>query len=72
MEAAVPELTTTVLTKTLTSLASDTRSDGGTTARRVIAVGAMLLGAIVGRVMFPVYSLLQHDLVVANRFKLLP
>jgi uncharacterized membrane protein YoaK (UPF0700 family) len=48
---AVTDLTTTVLTLTLTGIAADSWLGGGTgarTARRVIAVGAMLLGAFVG------------------------
>ncbi len=48
---AVPELTTTVLTLTLTGIAADSWLGGGTgarTARRVLAVAAMLLGAVVG------------------------
>ena len=48
---AVADLTTTVLTLTLTGIAADSWLGGATgarTARRVIAVGAMLLGALVG------------------------
>ena len=48
---AVADLTTTVLTLTLTGIASDSRLGGGSgtqTARRVLAVAAMLLGAFVG------------------------
>jgi uncharacterized membrane protein YoaK (UPF0700 family) len=51
---AVPELTTTVLTRTLTGIASDAgpalRTSAGRTtfARRVLAVAAMLLGALTG------------------------
>jgi uncharacterized membrane protein YoaK (UPF0700 family) len=48
---AVPELTTTVLTRTLTGLASESGLAGGTgsqVARRTIAVTAMLLGALTG------------------------
>jgi len=48
---AVPELTTTVLTLTLTGIAADSWLGGGTgarTTRRVLAVAAMLLGAFVG------------------------
>ncbi len=47
----VPELTTTVLTKTLTSIASEVRILGGAGSqipRRGLAVGAMLLGALCG------------------------
>jgi uncharacterized membrane protein YoaK (UPF0700 family) len=50
----VPDLTTTVLTMTLTGLAADSRLAGGTgagTVRRVSAVAAMLVGAIVGALM---------------------
>jgi uncharacterized membrane protein YoaK (UPF0700 family) len=45
---AVPELTTTVLTKTLTGLASDADQGSGLRVRRLIAVAAMLVGAIAG------------------------
>jgi uncharacterized membrane protein YoaK (UPF0700 family) len=48
---AVPDLTTTVLTMTLTGLASDSRlfgGDGRGSARRVSAVATMLVGALVG------------------------
>jgi uncharacterized membrane protein YoaK (UPF0700 family) len=47
----VPDLTTTVLTMTLTALASESRPAGGTGAgstRRLAAVFAMLLGALAG------------------------
>jgi uncharacterized membrane protein YoaK (UPF0700 family) len=48
---AVPDLTTTVLTLTLTGLAADSPLAGGTgkgSARRVAAAAAMLLGALAG------------------------
>jgi uncharacterized membrane protein YoaK (UPF0700 family) len=48
---AVPDLTTTVLTLTLTGLAADSRLAGGSgkgTTRRVSALAAMLAGAIAG------------------------
>ena len=48
---AVPELTTTVLTRTLTGIAADSSLAGGAGAhvgRRILAVVAMLLGALVG------------------------
>lgn len=48
---AVPDLTTTVLTLTLTGLATESRAAGGTgvgTTRRISAVTAMLTGAIAG------------------------
>jgi uncharacterized membrane protein YoaK (UPF0700 family) len=48
---AVPELTTTVLTRTLTGLASEAGFIGGPGSkfgRRAVAVAAMLLGAVAG------------------------
>jgi uncharacterized membrane protein YoaK (UPF0700 family) len=48
---AVADLTTTVLTLTLTGIASDSRLAGGEGARigrRGLAVAAMLLGALIG------------------------
>jgi len=48
---AIPELTTTVLTRTLTGLASEARLVGGPGSqlgRRAVAVAAMLLGAFTG------------------------
>ena len=48
---AVPDLTTTVLTMTLTGLAADSPAAGGTGAgstRRIVAVLAMLAGAFAG------------------------
>ncbi len=48
---AVADLTTTVLTLTLTGIAADSWLGGGSgarTARRVLAVAAMLLGAVLG------------------------
>jgi uncharacterized membrane protein YoaK (UPF0700 family) len=47
---AVPDLTTTVLTMTLTGIAADLRSGKGGAAlgRRLVAVGAMLVGAVGG------------------------
>ncbi|MDF3297302.1 YoaK family protein [Streptomyces tropicalis] len=47
----VPDLTTTVLTMTLTGLASDSRAGGGTghrSPRRTAAVAAMAAGALLG------------------------
>src|SRR3954468_14733995 len=51
---AVPDLTTTVLTMTLTGLAADTTVNGhrsGTLLRRLLAVAAMLAGAVAGAVL---------------------
>jgi uncharacterized membrane protein YoaK (UPF0700 family) len=48
---AVPDLTTTVLTLTLTGVAADSRAAGGAGARlgrRLLAVTAMFVGALVG------------------------
>jgi uncharacterized membrane protein YoaK (UPF0700 family) len=48
---AVPDLTTTVLTLTLTGIGADSRAGGGKggrPARRLIAVGAMFTGALIG------------------------
>ncbi len=48
---AVPDMTTTVLTRTLAALAADSRLAGGTddrSVRRVIAVVAMVAGAVPG------------------------
>jgi uncharacterized membrane protein YoaK (UPF0700 family) len=48
---AVPDLTTTVLTLTLTGIASDSRLAGGEGSRigrRLLSVLAMLIGALVG------------------------
>lgn len=47
---AVPDLTTTVLTMTLTGIAADPHGPAGSpaVARRLLAVAAMLIGAIVG------------------------
>jgi|tagenome__1003787_1003787.scaffolds.fasta_scaffold20668265_2 uncharacterized membrane protein YoaK (UPF0700 family) len=48
-ELAVPDATTTVLTMTLTGVAADLRQrNGQVLLRRLLAVGAMLLGAFAG------------------------
>jgi uncharacterized membrane protein YoaK (UPF0700 family) len=69
---AVTDLTTTVLTLTLTGIAADSWLGGGTgarTARRVLAVGAMLLGAFVGALLLlqltPVAPLVLAALLLA-------
>ncbi|MFF8727021.1 YoaK family protein [Streptomyces sp. NPDC015171] len=57
----VPDLTTTVLTLTLTGLAADSRAAGGAAprpGRRILSVIAMLLGAFVGA------ELVLHDRLV--------
>ncbi len=50
---AVPDLTTTVLTMTLTRLVADAPSRAGapTITRRVLSVTTMLVGAIVGAIL---------------------
>jgi uncharacterized membrane protein YoaK (UPF0700 family) len=51
---AVPDLSTTVLTMTLTGVAADSHAAGGQgsrAGRRLIGVGAMLAGAVVGAVL---------------------
>ncbi len=48
---AVPDLTTTVLTLTITGIAADSAIFGGTgskAGRRLVAVSAMLVGAVIG------------------------
>jgi uncharacterized membrane protein YoaK (UPF0700 family) len=48
-ELAVPDMTTTVLTMTLTGIGSDLRKrDLSTAGRRLVVVIAMLLGAVIG------------------------
>ena len=52
---AVPDITTTVLTMTLTGLAADSSLAGGSNpkvARRTSAVAAMLVGAVVGATLY--------------------
>ena len=51
---AVPDLTTTVLTLTITGIAADSSLAGATgahAARRLISIAAMLVGALVGAVL---------------------
>jgi uncharacterized membrane protein YoaK (UPF0700 family) len=49
---AVPDLTTTVLTLTITGIAADPSAPGGagSSGRRVVSVASMLVGALVGAV----------------------
>jgi uncharacterized membrane protein YoaK (UPF0700 family) len=69
---AVTDLTTTVLTLTLTGIAADSRLGGGSgahTGRRLLAVAAMLVGALVGAVLLlkvaPVAPLALADGILA-------
>ena len=59
---AVPDLTTTVLTLTITGIAAD--RDTGKLARRLIAVAAMLAGACVGAVLV-LHVHIFYSLVIA-------
>jgi uncharacterized membrane protein YoaK (UPF0700 family) len=64
---AVPELTTTVLTRTLTGLASEAAlvdGPGSKLGRRAVAIAAMLLGALAGGLLALKVSV-ASDLAVA-------
>jgi len=64
---AVPDLTTTVLTLTITGIAADSAILGGTgskAGRRLVAVAAMLLGAVIGAT-FVVHAQIVFPLVIA-------
>jgi uncharacterized membrane protein YoaK (UPF0700 family) len=64
---AVPDLTTTVLTLTITGFAADGPLAGATgarVARRLISVAAMLVGALVGAV-FVLHVRIVYPLVIA-------
>jgi uncharacterized membrane protein YoaK (UPF0700 family) len=65
---AVPDLTTTVLTMTLTGLAADSRLFGGTgkgTTRRSAAVVTMLAGALIGALLLKASLILPLALAAA-------
>jgi uncharacterized membrane protein YoaK (UPF0700 family) len=64
---AVPDLTTTVLTLTITGISADSAIGGGKgskSGRRSIAVAAMLAGAVVGAA-FVVHHHIVYPLVLA-------
>ena len=64
---AVPDLTTTVLTLTITGIAADSALAGATgakAARRLISVIAMLLGALAGAVLV-LHARIVYPLVIA-------
>ena len=64
---AVPDLTTTVLTLTITGIAADSAMVGGTGAkagRRLVSVTAMLAGALVGA-LFVVHAQIVYPLMIA-------
>jgi uncharacterized membrane protein YoaK (UPF0700 family) len=64
---AVPDLTTTVLTLTITGIAADTAGGGGagsTNGRRSVSVTAMIVGAVIGAV-FVLHVAIALPLVTA-------
>jgi len=64
---AVPDLTTTVLTLTITGIAADTKTAGGagsSNGRRFVSVTSMLVGALVGAV-FVLHVAIVFPLVLA-------
>jgi uncharacterized membrane protein YoaK (UPF0700 family) len=64
---AVPDLTTTVLTLTLTGMAADSMLGGGQgskAGRRLIAVAAMLAGAVIGAALV-LYVHIVYPLIIA-------
>jgi uncharacterized membrane protein YoaK (UPF0700 family) len=64
---AVPDLTTTVLTLTITGIAADSALAGGTgskAGRRLVAIATMLIGALVGAALV-IHSQLYYPLVIA-------
>jgi uncharacterized membrane protein YoaK (UPF0700 family) len=64
---AVPDLTTTVLTLTITGMAADSPLAGATgarMARRLISVAAMLIGALVGALLV-LHAHIVYPLVIA-------
>ena len=54
---AVPDLTTTVLTLTITGLAADSSLAGGRTARRALSLLAMFAGALAGTILLRTFGL---------------
>jgi uncharacterized membrane protein YoaK (UPF0700 family) len=64
---AVPDLTTTVLTLTITGIAADPSGPGGagsSSGRRVVSVASMLVGALIGAV-FVLHVAIVFPLVIA-------
>ena len=80
----VPDLTTTVLTMTIAGLAADARLAGGQgshSGRRLVSIGAMLIGALVGAALVlhtrSIYALLiavvaMACVALASRFASVP
>ena len=70
-KVAIPDLTTTVLTMTLTGLAADSRLAGGDhprVGRRIGSVLAMLLGAVVGALLVRSIGLALALVVLAGLY----
>jgi uncharacterized membrane protein YoaK (UPF0700 family) len=64
---AVPDLTTTVLTLTITGVAADSAIGGGKgskAGRRLLSVGIMLAGAVVGATLI-MHTLIPYPLLIA-------
>ena len=63
---AVPDLTTTVLTLTITGIAADTAGGGAasTNGRRIVSVTAMIVGAVIGA-LFVLHVAIALPLVTA-------
>jgi len=64
---AVPDLTTTVLTLTITGLGADSTWVGGPgsrAGRRVVAIASMLIGAVIGAVL-ELHAALYYPLIAA-------
>jgi uncharacterized membrane protein YoaK (UPF0700 family) len=64
---AVPDLTTTVLTLTITGIAADSALAGGTgskAGRRLAAIATMLAGALIGAALV-IHSQIYYPLVIA-------
>jgi len=65
---AIPDLTTTVLTLTITGLAADSSlagGRGGRTARRALSILAMFAGALAGAILLRTFGLPAPLLVAA-------
>jgi uncharacterized membrane protein YoaK (UPF0700 family) len=64
---AVPDLTTTVLTLTITGIAADSKAAGGSgsqAGRRLLAIAAMLVGALIG-VALVLHTQIWYPLLIA-------
>jgi uncharacterized membrane protein YoaK (UPF0700 family) len=64
---AVPDLTTTVLTLTITGIAADSKAAGGSgsqAGRRLLAIAAMLAGALIG-VALVLHTQIWYPLLIA-------